>query len=249
MNPPIRVGVSPCLLGKNVRYAGDHARDRFVSDVIADAFEWVETCPEVGIGLGVPRPTIQLERFPNGLRLTMPCTGTDLTDRMKEYCRTRAKALVLQGLAGYIFKSRSPSCGTREVKVYSRRGGFRRVGRGFFAAEIMGRFPLLPVITEEELHDPLRRLGWITRVFAMAPLGDLWRRRWTRDALAAFHESYALTLRAHSPAAERRLRALSANAASRRELRAAYEAGFHKTLAQPTSRGKQARILRGVRSI
>lgn len=178
----------------------------------------------------------------------MPCTGTDLTDRMKEYCQTRAKALVLQGLAGYIFKSRSPSCGTREVKVYSRRGGFRRVGRGFFAAEIMGRFPLLPVITEEELHDPLRRLGWITRVFAMAPLGDLWRRRWMRDALAAFHESYALTLRAHSPAAERRLRALSAKAASRRELRAAYEAGFHKTLAQPTSRGKQARILRAVLS-
>jgi len=246
VNPPIRVGVSPCLLGENVRYAGDHARDLFVSETLGKYFAWVPTCPEVQIGLGVPRPPIQLQRSRAGIRLLMASTGTDLTRRMEEFCVAAAELLASQGLAGYVFKSRSPSCGIRLAKLYTSRGTFRRVGRGFFAADIMRRMPLMPVVTEEELRDPIRRLTWVTRVFATARMNRLWSQAGGAGELEQFHESYVLTVRAHSAAAEGALRKLIRREKKSRGFRAAYEAALHKALDRPTSRAKQVRVLKAI---
>ena len=245
-NDAIRIGVSPCLLGQNVRYDGEHAREPLVVDTLGRLFEWITSCPEVEIGLGVPRPPIQLERADSGIRLVMPSTGADLTTKMTRFCRARAKELASQDLAGYIFKSRSPSCGIHHTKLFSSRGSFRRIGRGFFAAEMMHRYPLLPVITETNLRDPIRRLGWIARVFATIQLRRLWQSRWKPADLWEFHESYALTLQAHSVTAERRLRNVLDQAGTKRELRAAYEPAFHQALDRPTSRAKQLRVMKKV---
>ena len=59
---PLRIGVSTCLLGEEVRFDGGHARDRFVTDRLGEYLEFVPVCPEVEAGLGVPRPTVRLVR-------------------------------------------------------------------------------------------------------------------------------------------------------------------------------------------
>ena len=250
VNPPIHVGVSPCLLGQNVRYDGKNSRDPLVTDTLGDVFEWVPNCPEVEIGLGIPRPTIQLERSAKADRilLVQPSTGMDLTAQMTGFCEKRAKLLARRGLAGYLFKSRSPSCGIHRTKLYSPNGTFRRRGRGFFAAEMIRRYPLLPVVTETELHDPLRRRSWITRVFAAERLRRLWEKRWTIRGLTAFHESYALTLQAHSIAGERRLRQiLEQPPGTKRDLRTAYEDQRSiERSTRPVSVRNQIRVLKSI---
>jgi len=57
--------VSACLLGDEVRYDGGHKRDAFLVDTLGPFVEWVPVCPEVEVGLGVPRPAIRLVAPPS----------------------------------------------------------------------------------------------------------------------------------------------------------------------------------------
>ena len=56
----IRIGISACLLGREVRYDGGHKRDRYLTDTLGEYFDWFPVCPEVELGLGTPRETIRL---------------------------------------------------------------------------------------------------------------------------------------------------------------------------------------------
>lgn len=58
----IRVGISTCLLGENVRYDGQHKRDRYLTDTLGQYMEYVPVCPEVACGLGVPREPLRPRR-------------------------------------------------------------------------------------------------------------------------------------------------------------------------------------------
>jgi uncharacterized protein YbbK (DUF523 family) len=110
---PIRLGVSSCLLGAEVRYDGGHKRDPYLTDVLGDWFDWVPFCPELEIGLGVPRPPIQLVKNRAGLRLVEPVSGKVLTERMERFAERRLRELKELDVDGFILKSRSPSCGLR----------------------------------------------------------------------------------------------------------------------------------------
>jgi uncharacterized protein YbbK (DUF523 family) len=107
----IRLGVSACLLGQEVRYDGGHKRDRFLIDTLGPFVEWVPVCPEVEIGLGVPRDTIRLVGDAAAPRLVVEKTGDDLTARMQRYARARTRELESLDLHGYVLKRGSPSCG------------------------------------------------------------------------------------------------------------------------------------------
>ena len=65
----IPVGISTCLLGKEVRHDGGHKHSRYCTQVLAKHFDFRPICPELEAGLGVPRPTIHLRKFPDGVRL------------------------------------------------------------------------------------------------------------------------------------------------------------------------------------
>jgi uncharacterized protein YbbK (DUF523 family) len=164
--PKVRIGISSCLLGQEVRYNGGHKRDDFLAGTLGRFVEWVPVCPEVEMGMGVPRPPIRLERIGVDVRLRMPSTGEDLTDAMREFCRGRVEALAEMGLDGYVLKNDSPSCGMERVKVYSATGALTEDGRGIFAQELLRRLPHLPVEEEGRLRDPRLRENFLGRVFA-----------------------------------------------------------------------------------
>ena len=149
----VRLGVSACLLGERVRYDGGHKRDAYLADVLGPQVEWVAVCPEVELGLGVPRPTLSLVGDPP--RLVQDATGADLTERMRAYAEARVGELERLGLDGYVLKSGSPSCGVFDV-------------RGLFAAALVARLPALPVEEEGRLADPAVRARFLEGVRARA---------------------------------------------------------------------------------
>jgi uncharacterized protein YbbK (DUF523 family) len=172
---PIRIGVSACLLGQEVRYDAGHKREAIVADVLPRYFEMVPVCPEVAIGMGVPRQPIRLEGMPDAPRAVGVETRTlDVTDRLWAYGRETAGRLA--DISGYVFKSESPSCGMQRVKLYAADGRAVETGTGIYAAEIMRAMPLLPVEEEGRLRNPLLRERFIERVYAYRRWQDLRRK-------------------------------------------------------------------------
>jgi uncharacterized protein YbbK (DUF523 family) len=162
-----RVGISSCLLGRNVRWDGGHKRDPFLADTLERLVEWVPVCPEFELGLGAPRDAIHLERRDGVTRLKREADGADLTDAMRDYAERRVRELETLGLSGYVLKKDSPSCGLFRVRVHEEQGGLpARDGRGVFAAVLTSRLPRLPVEEEGRLHDPVLRQTFLERVFA-----------------------------------------------------------------------------------
>ncbi len=234
---PIRIGVSACLLGARVRFDGGHKRDAFLVDTFGRFVEWVPVCPEVEMGLPVPRDTLRLVRDQDGgVRLVAPKTGADHTARMRKFAAARCAALRREDLCGYVLKKNSPSCGLERVKVYSEHttGGVpSAAGRGVFAAALLRAFPHLPIEEEGRLSDPRLRENFVERVFAYRRLRSAFAGRWALRDLVAFHTTHKLQLLAHAPRAYERLGRLVARAKAvpREELRTDYEAGFMDALA------------------
>ena len=234
----IRIGISSCLLGEEVRFDGGHKRDRFLTDTLGRFVEWVPVCPEVEAGFGTPREPVRLreamslEDGERRLRMVTVKTGVDLTGRMERYARRRVEQLRREDLCGYVLKKDSPSCGPQRVKVYNARGVPSRSGQGLFASALRARFPFLPVEDEGRLTDARIRDAFIERVFAYRRLRSLFASRWTVGGLVRFHTAHKLTLMAHSPAAYQQLGRLVARAKSvtRHELEARYTEGFMRAL-------------------
>ena len=116
-DPLIRLGVSSCLLGDEVRYDGGHKRNRFVTDLLAQFVEWVPVCPEVEVGMSTPRPALRLVREGDEVRMLEIASGRDHTREMKRFAARRVRALRGLELCGYVLKKDSPSCGMTRVKV------------------------------------------------------------------------------------------------------------------------------------
>ena len=244
----LRLGISSCLLGQEVRYDGGHKRDRFLTDVLGDYVTWVPVCPEVEIGLGTPRPTIRLERMEDGsARLVMPSSGEDLTDRMVEYADDRIGRLEKHDLAGYVLKKDSPSCGMERVKVRDSNGMPSRTGVGTFAAELLRLAPDLPVEEEGRLNDARLRENFITRIFAYRRWRDLEQSGPTRRRLMEFHAAHKYVLMSRNQAGMRRLGRLLGDSGRRdsaRALAAAYRTGLTEVMRRPPGRKGHTNVLR-----
>lgn len=241
---PIRVGISSCLLGNQVRYDGAHKRDRYVTDVLGDYFEFMPVCPEVAIGLGVPRAPIHLVGHAARPRAVGADDATrDVTAALAAYGRRQGR--VLTDLRGYIFKSRSPSCGLARVPVRRGTGTRASHGRGIYAAAFCRMRPLLPVEEEQRLADPAARDNFIERVFAYDRWQALGERGITAARLKQFHRMHALALMTHGArhcAALDRLIA-RAHRGNVRLIASRYCARFFETLQRRATRGAHARVL------
>jgi len=210
----IKVGVSSCLLGNNVRYDGGNALDRFITDTLGKFLEFCPVCPEAECGLGIPREPMRLVGDPESPRLVTVQTNQDLTERMLAWARTRVAELERESLCGFIFKSRSPSSGMERVKVYGEKGLPVRKGVGLFAASFMEHFPLIPVEDDERLHDMRLREHFIERVFTFKRWRDLLVGKRTRGRLVDFHTRHKLLILSHSPEHYRALGRLVASIAT-----------------------------------
>ena len=150
------VGLSSCLGGQKVRYDGTDKRDDGLLaelDLFADL---VPLCPEVAIGLGVPRAPIQLNVLEDGrLRVRgVADPSLDVTEDLQAYAE--ACLPLFEQLDGYVFKARSPSCGPRGVLRVHGDGREDEQGRGYFAGFVRRHFPLMPLADEDALADPGR---------------------------------------------------------------------------------------------
>jgi uncharacterized protein YbgA (DUF1722 family)/uncharacterized protein YbbK (DUF523 family) len=241
----IRVGVSACLVGREVRYDGGHKRDAFVADTLAEHFELVPVCPEVGIGLGTPRETIRLEGEATAPRLVAPRSRLDHTDSMGDWSRREVVRLRRLELDGFVFKKDSPSCGLFRVRVWGGKAMPSYDGRGLFAAALTSALPLLPVEEEGRLRDPGLRESFVERVFAHRRLTALFTGRWRAADVIAFHSREKLLLLAHDPPGYTALGRLVARqrALGREELRERYAAGYMATLAVASTRRKNTNVL------
>ena len=228
----LKLGVSACLLGEEVRYDGTHKKHRYITNVMAKQFQFVPVCPEVELGMGVPREAVDLWGIPNAPRMVQSHTGEDWTVRMNKYATKRVRQSDLSCLRGYIFKNDSPSCGLERVKLLSGRGQTKRKGRGLFAIALTLRFPYLPVIEAERFDDSRLRENFIIRVCAYDRLQKLLKGRFTRSRLLRFHAKEKSLLVTHNPKRYRLLENLVDTAGNHTssELRRKYSMLFMEAL-------------------
>ncbi len=243
--PRLRLGISTCLLGENVRYNGGHQYDPYLVETLGQYVEWVPVCPEVETGLSTPREAMRLTGGPNRPRLVTIKTGVDLTDRMQDWARQRLEELAPMGLNGFVFKSGSPSSGRFRVRVYGDNGIPVREGTGIFARAFVDRFPLLPVEEDGRLNDARLRENFIERAFAHYRWQEMLREEPTPGGLVRFHTAHKLTLLSHSTEHYRRLGRLVARAGATpwEELSGGYIGAFMEGLAVLTTPGKHANVL------
>lgn len=241
--PKIRLGISACLVGERVRYDGNHKHDAYITGTLGLAFELVAVCPEVAIGMGVPRPPIRLVgdvAQPRAVGVADPTL--DVSAALTSYGRRIAAEL--DDISGYIFKAKSPSCGLQRVKVYGG-GAPAAQGVGLYAREIVTRRPLLPVEEEGRLGDPVLRENFIARVFAYRRWQELLASGFSVGKLVEFHAAHKLLLMSHGTVYYRALGRLVADACAHRPAALAerYGAEFMAALKHPATRKRHTNVL------
>ncbi len=200
----IILGISSCLLGNEVRHDGGHKRNVYATSTLAEYFTFRPFCPEMAIGLGVPRPTIRLTRSSDGIRLTgSDDPELDLTDAMNTWSESAIEGM--HDLSGFILKNNSPSCGMERVRVYSGKGAPSRDGAGLFAAALMKSMPWLPIEEEGRLNDPMLRENFIERVFVYYRWQRMINAGLTVSAVMEFHKRHKFILLAHDEEEYRKL--------------------------------------------
>ena len=163
------IGVSSCLLGQAVRYDGGHKFNQLIQTVLSPAFELVPICPEVAIGLGIPRPPIQIVKIANQLHARGVADPlVDVTQALEQYAHDMAQQLPM--IQGYIFKARSPSCGFQTTPVYNPAGLPVETADGIYAHALLQLMPGLPVIDEERFATPTLREAFLTQIENYAAL-------------------------------------------------------------------------------
>lgn len=193
----IPLGVSQCLLGEKVRYDGGHKRNHYLVDVLNEFFEFHPICPEVAIGLGIPRKPIRLVAMGNETHVRgVENPDLDFTDALAG----QAELAVAQmpDICGYVFMQKSPSCGVFGMKRYSISGNpLDNSGRGAYAKRFMELMPLLPVEEAGRLNDAGLRDNFLTRVFAYHDFKTHVAAEPTAKKLIAFYSRYKYQVMAH----------------------------------------------------
>jgi len=246
--PPLRLGISSCLLGDEVRFDGGHKRDNFLTDVLGRYVEWVRVCPEVEAGLGTPREAMRLVGDPQHPRLVTIRSGNDHTQALMTMTAKRIEELKTLDLSGYVFKKDSPSCGVERVRIYNKHGRPSRNGVGLFARAFIEQFPLIPVEEEGRLCDPTLRENFIERVFCYRRWQELVQSGVTRQALVQFHAIHKYLLLAHHPQQCEVLGRLIGQAHQHRPKELAHRYGklFMKALAVKATVRKHVNVLQHI---
>jgi len=243
----IKLGISSCLIGEQVRWDGAHKLDRFLTDQLGRFVRYYPVCPEVECGFGVPREPLCLAGDPHVSRLVTSRTKQDHTVRMLHWARRRVRELEGADLCGFIFKGKSPSCGIERVRIYNVKGVPVPHGMGIFARVFMEYFPLIPVEDDGRLHDPQLRENFIERVFVMKRWRDALRQhRRSRGELVRFHTGHKLLILSHSPRHHRIMGHLVAQATPISALYDEYQKLLMEALRRKATPAKQVNVLQHI---
>ena len=241
----IKLGISTCLLGLNVRYDGGHKLDQFLTDTLGQYVEYVPVCPEVECGLPVPRESMHLEGNPDSPHLITSHTKQDMTNRMVLWAQKRVAEMEREDLCGFIFKSNSPSSGMERIRVYNEKRIPVKKGVGIFARIFMNHFPLLPVEDEGRLHDPELRESFIERIFTLKRWREALAKKESRGIVVDFHTKHKLLILSHSPKHHQAMGKLVAKAKDLplKELYSQYQTLLMEALKLKTTSKKNSNVL------
>lgn len=245
MQSQILVGISACVLGEKVRFDAGHKASAFVNQELASYFTFMPICPEVAVGMPIPRPAIRLVEQAQRIALVQTHDASqDYTAVMSEFAQQKAQALSTMPLCGYIVCAKSPSCGMERVKVYGSHHA-EKVGVGLYTQKIMQCMPWLPMEEDGRLHDPLLRENFISRVFCLADFYQSLGEHPTRGKLIDFHSRYKLTLMAHHPSSYRQLGRLVAQIANYElsDFIPLYRLGLMNAMAHQATRKNNTNVL------
>lgn len=207
----VTVGISGCLNGQAIRFNGGSLKFTALQKEPLNEFVTESFCPEVGVGLGVPREPIRLVESDQGLRVgTKDDADNDVTVAITEYAgKMLASASQWHGM---IVAGGSPSCGMGRVKRYSDKGGLlARNGQGVYTAEIRRHLPWLPVEEQGRLQDQEIRQNFLNRVYVCFRWRALNQQGLSAKKLLTFHRQHKMLVLAHSPQAYKKLGKLMAN--------------------------------------
>ncbi|MFM1892274.1 MAG: hypothetical protein RLZ44_1351 [Pseudomonadota bacterium] len=238
------LGISSCLLGEKVRFDSGHKRDAWLVERFGRYVEFRPLCPEVAIGLGIPRPPIRLVGEPGAVRAVGVKDGSvDVTEALESYAFDTLTQL--QDVSGYVFKSKSPSCGMERVKLYDAKGTPSNHGVGVYARVVMEAMPHLPVEEEGRLHDPVLRENFVNRVFVYQRWQQLRRSVLRASALVAFHARHKYMVMAHSQAAYQRMGRLLSQlkGVDLQQVADQYEAELMTALKRRVNRARHVNVL------
>ena len=240
----IKVGISACLLGQEVRFDGGHKRSSFCERDLGAHFEYHPVCPEMAIGLGAPRAAIRLVKRHGEVRAEASNGSFDVTERLIAF--SEQKARLLDFISGYILCAKSPSCGMERVRIYGANNeGSAKEGIGLFAKALMEANPLLPVEEDGRLCDPILRENFVLRVFAYHDWQQLCASGITAAALIRFHSRYKYLVLSHATTHYRTLGKLLGNLgkANLQEVADSYIKGLMAALTLRANRRSHTNVL------
>lgn len=194
-NEKPQVGISSCLLGNEVRYNGGHKHQRYCTEVLADYFDFHAFCPEVAIGMGVPRESIRLVGDASEPRAVGSKTADlDVTEQLLEYAAVMQEQVA--PLSGFIWMKDSPSCGLYSAKVFKKENTAPARRAGLVADVIHRNLPLVPMEEGGRLNDAALRENFVVRVLVY----HQWRsiaETLTPAALVDFHSRHKYLVMAY----------------------------------------------------
>jgi len=201
--------VSKCLGFASCRFNGLTISSEVVQQ-LRPFVKYHPVCPEVEIGLGIPRDPIRLVATNGNVRFMQQNTGIDWGNQMNEFSERFLKTIEV--VDGWILKSRSPSCGINDVKVYPSLGKVASTGksRGFFGAKVLEKYPELGIEDEGRLTNFKIRESFFTRIFTLASFRQVQRAGIMRK-LVQFHAENKLLLLAYNQSQMRILGKIVAN--------------------------------------
>ena len=181
MHPRPKLFVSRCLGFEACRYNGAVIQDRLAAGLAA-LCEVVTACPEKDTGLGVPRDPVRLVRVEGRIRMIQPATGLDHTEAMTAFCQAKTAELAgtspgsprqpagLPAVDGALLKSRSPSCGIKDVKIYRSQepGAMAETGPGLFGGAVAAALGGAPAEDEGRLKNYTLREHFLACLYALA---------------------------------------------------------------------------------
>jgi uncharacterized protein YbgA (DUF1722 family)/uncharacterized protein YbbK (DUF523 family) len=241
------IGISSCLLGQKVRYDGTAKRNSWLVDRFGKHVDYRPICPEMAIGMPTPRPPIRLVGTPGQTRvLGVEDPTVDVTDKLEDFAfNTTAE---LRDVSGYVFMSKSPSCGMERVKLYNDKGHAEKKGVGAYARAIMASLPNLPYEEEGRLNDPLLRENFVNRVYAYRRWQSLRAIGLAAKDLIDFHARHKYMVMIHSQAAYQRLGRLLSQlkGVDLERVADAYEAEFMTALKRRAGRKRHVNALQHI---